>query len=194
MAVGSYIQDEWKATKQLTINAGLRFDQMYGYVAANQFSPRINLSYKITPETNFHIGYARYFTPPELSLSAPINLANYNGTTQQAAVPLDDPVQPERSNYYDVGVDQQFSQYLTGGLDAYYKNATDLIDDGQFGQANTLTAFNYAKGWNEGVEGKVSYTRDGLNLYGNLAWGHQYATGPNSNQFLWSDPESTNTR
>jgi outer membrane receptor protein involved in Fe transport len=185
---GAYAQDEWRITKQLTLNTGLRFDQMYGYVDANQFSPRINATYKITPLTTLHAGYARYFTPPELSLSAPTNLANFNGTTQQAAVPLDDPVQPERSNYFDVGVDQQLTRWLTSGVDAYYKRATDLIDDGQFGAANTLTAFNYAKGWNEGVETKLSYTRDNLNVYGNLAWGHQYATEPNSNQFLWTDP------
>jgi outer membrane receptor protein involved in Fe transport len=185
---GAYAQDEWRITKQLTLNTGLRFDQMYGYVDANQFSPRINLTYKATPSTTFHAGYARYFTPPELALSAPTNVAAFNGTTQQAAVPLDDAVQPERSNVYDVGVDQQLTRWLTAGIDAYYKTATDLIDDGQFGAANTLTAFNYAKGWNEGVETKLNYTRDNLNLYGNLAWGHQYATEPNSNQFLWSDP------
>jgi outer membrane receptor protein involved in Fe transport len=185
---GAYAQDEWKITKQLTLNTGLRFDQMYGYVDANQFSPRVSLTYKITSLTTFHAGYARYFTPPLLALSAPTNLAAFNGTTQQAAVPLDDPVQPERSNYFDVGIDQQVTQWLTAGIDGYYKNATDLIDDGQFGQANTLTAFNYARGWNEGIETKFNYTRDNLNIYGNVAWGHQYATEPNSNQFLWTDP------
>lgn len=185
---GAYAQDEWRITKQLTLNTGLRFDQMWGYVDANQLSPRINMTYKAAPGTTFHAGYARYFTPPELSLSAPTNVAAFNGTTQQAAVPLDDPVQPERSNYFDAGVDQQLTPWLTAGIDGYYKIATDLIDDGQFGQANTLTAFNYAKGWNEGVETKVSYTRDNLNLYGNVAWGHQYATEPDSNQFLWADP------
>jgi outer membrane receptor protein involved in Fe transport len=184
---GAYAQDEWRITKQLTLNTGLRFDQMYGYVDANQVSPRINMTYKITPLTTFHAGYARYFTPPELSLSAPTNLVAFNGTTQQPAAPLDNPVQPERSNYFDVGVDQQVSQWLTAGVDGYYKNATDLIDDGQFGQANTLTAFNYARGWNEGVETKFSYTREALNIYGNLAWGHQYATCPISNQYLFGD-------
>ena len=100
-------------------------------------------------------------------------------------MPLDDPVQPERSNYFDLGVDQELSLYLTAGIDAYYKSATDLIDDGQFGAANTLTAFNYAKGWNEGVEGKFRYDRDNLSLYGNIAWGHQYAIDPVSNQYLF---------
>lgn len=185
---GAYAEDEWRITNKVTVNYGGRFDQMYGYVDANQFSPRVNMTYKATPETTFHAGYARYFTPPELSLSAPTNLANFAGTTQQPAVGLDDPVEPERSNVYDIGVDQVLARGLTAGLDAYYKTATDLIDDGQFGAANTLTAFNYAKGWNEGVEGKVKYARDNLSLYGNLAWGHQYATDVVSNQFLFSDP------
>ena len=185
---GVYAQDEWRLTNKLTLNYGARFDQMYGYVDANQLSPRVSLTYKPMPDTTFHVGYARYFTPPELSLSAPTNLAAYNNTTQQAAVPLDDPVQPERSHYFDVGVDHTFLPGLTAGVDGYYKIATDLIDDGQFGAANTLTAFNYAKGYNYGVEGKLRYDHDNFSAYGSLAWGHQYATQPVSNQFLFSDP------
>jgi outer membrane receptor protein involved in Fe transport len=182
---GVYAQDEWRVTDKLTLNAGLRFDQMVEYVDANQLSPRLSATYKATDSTTFHAGYARYFTPPELALAAPTNLAAYAGTTQQPAVNLDDPVQPERSNVFDAGVDQKILPGLTAGLDAYYKTATDLLDDGQFGQAMVLTAFNYAKGWNEGVEGKLRYDSGGLSLYGNVAWGHQYATDVVSNQYLF---------
>jgi outer membrane receptor protein involved in Fe transport len=182
--LGVYAQDEWKITNQLTLNAGLRFDQMYEYVDANQFSPRISATYKPFESTTFHAGFARNFTPPEMALAAPTNLAEFAGTTQQPSVNLDSPVQPERSNVYDVGVDQKLGDGLTAGLDAYYKTATDLLDDGQFGQANTLTAFNYARGWNEGVEGKVKYENGNFEAYGNLSWGHQYATDFVSNQFL----------
>ena len=35
--LGLYVQDEWKITKQLTLNVGIRFDQMYQFVEANQF-------------------------------------------------------------------------------------------------------------------------------------------------------------
>jgi outer membrane receptor protein involved in Fe transport len=185
---GVYAQDEWRLTDKLALNYGARFDQMYGYVDANQLSPRASLTYKPMQDTSFHIGYARYFTPPELSLSAPTALANFNNTTQQAAVPLDDPVQPERSHVFDVGVDHTFLPGLSAGVDGYYKIATDLLDDGQFGAANTLTAFNYAKGYNYGVEGKARYDHDGFSVYGSVAWGHQYATQPVSNQFLFSDP------
>src|SRR5580692_6850161 len=39
---GVYVQDEWKLTSQLTMNYGLRFDQMDQFVSANQFSPRLS--------------------------------------------------------------------------------------------------------------------------------------------------------
>ena len=62
--IGTYLQDEWRITNQLTLNAGLRFDQMYQYVNANQLSPRISLTWKPYDGTTFHAGYARNFTPP----------------------------------------------------------------------------------------------------------------------------------
>ena len=46
------------------MNAGLRFDQMWQYVDANQLSPRLSFTYKPFKYTTFHAGYARYFTPP----------------------------------------------------------------------------------------------------------------------------------
>ena len=62
------------------------------------------------------------------------------------------------------------------GIDGYYKKATNLIDDGQFGQAFVLTAFNYAKGENVGVELSAKYKRGSLQAYANLAWARQLAT------------------
>ena len=62
------------------------------------------------------------------------NIALFTNTTNQPDVPFDsNPVKPERSNYYDVGVDQTVLPGLTVGVDAYYKDARDMIDDGQFG-------------------------------------------------------------
>jgi outer membrane receptor protein involved in Fe transport len=186
----AYIADEWKITNQLTLNAGLRFDQMWQYVDANQLSPRISLTWKPYDGTTFHAGYARNFTPPDQVLAAPTNLALVANTTAQPAVSANDPVQPERSNVFDVGVVQKIYAIpgLELGIDGYYKTATDLLDDGQFGQAYVLTAFNYARGENVGVELKANYTNGNFRAYGNFAWAKQIATTVVSNQYLF-DPD-----
>jgi outer membrane receptor protein involved in Fe transport len=197
---GTYVGDEWKINNQLTLSAGLRFDQMWQYTDANQFSPRVSITYKPFEDTTFHAGYARYFTPPSLVLAAPTNLALVQGTTQQPGfvqgMPLPqgvipaDPVLPERSHYFDIGVTQKIHAIpgLEVGVDAYYKIARDLLDDGQFGAAYVLTAFNYERGENEGIELKATYNNGNFNAYGNIAIAKQIATNVVSNQFLF-DPE-----
>src|ERR1700730_5199480 len=138
---GTYLQDEWKITNNLTLNAGLRFDQMYQYVDANQFSPRVSLTWMPFDSTTFHAGYARTFTPPPQVVAAPVNPALVQNTTQQPAVSQQDPVLPERAHVFDVGVVQKILPIpgLEVGVDGYYKIARDLLDDGQFGAAYVLS-------------------------------------------------------
>ena len=189
--IGTYVQDEWKLTNQLTLNYGMRFDQLYQFVDANQFSPRISLTYKPFDGTTFHAGYARYFTPPMQAQATQSNLALFNGTTNQPDVPNNDPVLPERSHYFDVGVDQKLFPGLIVGFDAYYKIATDLIDDGQFGQAVVLTQFNWAHAYSEGAEAKIKYQTGNFSAYANLAFNITRATDPVSNQYLLDPDEFT---
>jgi outer membrane receptor protein involved in Fe transport len=197
--MGVYVQDEWKLTNQLTINAGLRFDQMYEFTNANQLSPRLSVTYKPFENTTFHAGYARYFTPPVLVEAAPANIGLFANTTGAPSPgSANDPILPERSHYFDAGVDQKIPLGCTSpapndcsnlelGVDAYYKIATDLIDNGTFGQALVLSAFNYAKGWNEGIEFHAKYNSGNFQAYANVAVAQQRATDPVSNQYLFDN-------
>ena len=196
---GIYAQDEWKITDKLTMNYGARFDQMWQYTDANQLSPRVSFTYKPFENTTFHAGYARYFTPPVQVEAAPANIALFNGTTGEVTNPAgSNPVLPERSHYFDAGVDQiiplgcssalkRDCATLDIGLDGYYKIASDLLDNGQFGQALVLDAFNYAHGMSEGVELSAKYHNGGFDGYLNVAVSQEKATQPVSNQFLFDN-------
>ena len=186
---GAYVQDEWRLTDKLTLNLGLRFDQMWQYVNANQLSPRVNLVYKPIDGTTFHAGYARYFTPPSQVIAAPTNIAATANTTAQPENFQQNPVLPERSHYFDVGVVQKITPNLQVGVDAYYKIARDLLDDGQFGQALILSGFNYERGYNSGVELSATYKDGNFSAYGNIAWARQVAKNVVSNQYLFGNDE-----
>jgi len=226
--LGAYAQDEWRLTQQLTLNYGLRFDQIYQYTDANQLSPRASLTYKPWWSTVLHIGYMRTFEPPPQVLGRTIPTGIFSGTT--AAVPTVTPdqaavlpgqvagqplqnigaIQPERADVYDVGFVQQLlpqcpttpgamttkapvaaancpSLELGGSI--YYKKARDLLDDGQFGQAYTLTAFNYDRAENYGAELKLGFRYGGFSANTSWAWGVQHAHTVVSNQTLFGPDE-----
>jgi outer membrane receptor protein involved in Fe transport len=195
---GIYAQDEWKITDKLTMNYGARFDQMWQYVNANQLSPRVSFTYKPWQYTTLHAGYARYFTPPVLVEAAPANIALFTGTSGAPASGGTNPVLPERSHYFDAGIDQKIPlrcydeqtkdcPSLDLGLDAYYKIARDLIDNGNFGQALVLSAFNYLHGYVEGIEFSLKYHSSNFQAYANLAVGQERATTVVSNQYLFDN-------
>jgi hypothetical protein len=185
---GGYLQDEWRMSPEVTLNTGLRFDQMNQFVSANQWSPRIALIFRPVADTTLHAGVSRYFAPPMQAQATPNNLALFQNTTQQQAIALDDPVRPERATYFDAGVDEKLLSSLSVGLDVYYKRSTDTLDDGQFGQAVVLEQFNYARGFSRGAEFKINYTQGGLRAYANVSGEVTQVKDVISNQYLIGDP------
>ena len=187
--LGTYVQHEWRIAPTLTLNTGLRFDQSWSETTTNQVSPRTSLVWQPIAGTTLHAGYARYFTPPSQGLASRANVAAFTGTTLQPDVATADAVRPERAHYFDAGIEQAITPRLKVGIDAYHKRTRNLLDDGQFGAALVLNAFNYARGYNTGVELKAIYEDADLRAYANLAWGRQRATQVSSNQYLFGADE-----
>ncbi|QYD67581.1 TonB-dependent receptor [Paraburkholderia edwinii] len=185
----AYLQDEWKITQKLTLNYGLRYDGMNEFVTAHQLSPRIGAVYQLTPATTVHAGYARYFTPPSFELVSSGTIGRFAGTTNAPEVTQNDPVQPERDDYYDVGVTQRLGSDVTIGLDAYYKKAHNLLDEGQFGTALIFAPFNYQYGRVYGVEFTANYKHENISAYLNVAYSRAQGKNIDSAQFNFGADE-----
>jgi outer membrane receptor protein involved in Fe transport len=179
----AYLQDEWKALPDVTVNYGGRFDVVNGYTIGNQLSPRFNTVWTPTPSTTLHVGYASYFTPPPQELVSTSNLAAFANTSGEPPVTTNSPIKNESAQYFDGGATQEVIPGLKVGLDLYYKKARNLLDEGQFGAPVILTPFNYHIGINRGVEITTNYTVGNFTYYGNLALAKQNAKGIDSAQF-----------
>jgi outer membrane receptor for ferrienterochelin and colicins len=165
----AYLQDEWKALPSLTVNYGLRFDKFTAYTSDHQLSPRLNVVWEPLDDTTVHAGYSRYISPPPFELVGGKDIALFEGTSSPPLTPLATAPQAERANYYDTGVQQKIAPALTLGLDTYYKQSSNLVDEGQFGAPIILTPFNYRYGKQYGAEFTLNYTTKSLTAYLNLA-------------------------
>jgi len=181
-----YLQDAWKVLPTVTINGGMRFDYSHGFRDEYQPSPRLNVVWTPTPMTTVHAGYARYFTPPPLVFTSTAQQNQFTDTTAAPEVTKNATPRSERANYLDAGVTQVIIPGLKVGLDVYWKQATNLLDDGQFGAPVFLTPFNYTRGYNYGVELTASYIVGNFSAYGNLAAAQQRAKRINTAQSLFS--------
>ena len=87
----------------VTVNVGLRFDDLEAFTSEYQFSPRVNVVWTPNPNTTIFGGYARYFTPPPLANVSTTSVTKFLNTTAASEVQASDPVKAERADYFDVG-------------------------------------------------------------------------------------------
>jgi outer membrane receptor protein involved in Fe transport len=186
--LGVYLQDAWQPIDSLTVNFGVRWDKVDSFVSQSQWSPRIGAVWKATAATTLHAGYARYFTPPPSELITDVTIEKFVGTTNQQPGTENSPVKSESSNYYDAGMTQRLNDAFSIGIDGYYRQVTNLLDEGQFGSALLFTPFNYAKGKVYGIELSGSYKEGNFSAYANLAYSKAQGKNIVSSQYNF-DPD-----
>jgi len=186
---GVYLQDEWQPTKALTINYGLRYDQVSTVVDEAQLSPRLGLVYQLGEKTRVHAGYARYFTPPPTEKIDTTSVDKFAGTTNALPSDANTAVRSERSDYFDAGLSHQLTPHVTLGADAYYRRVKHLQDEGQFGNALIYSAFNFERGKIYGLELSASYRDERLSGYVNVGISRALGKGIETGQFNFDADE-----
>src|SRR5262249_44782167 len=160
-----------------------RYDQFAQFVSERQLSPRVNVVWQPTDTTTLTAGYSRYFVPPPFELIAATDIALLANTTGAPPGTQNNVAKAERDHYFDVGASQIILPRLKAGIDTYYKIASNLLDEGQFGAPILFTPFNYQKGLLKGVELTLTYDIDNWSFYGNFAASQNLGKNITSAQF-----------
>src|SRR5262245_43434754 len=149
-----YAQDAFSPVRNLTVQAGLRYDHSNLPVSEQQFSPRIGGVYFIPKtKTSFRASFNRLFQPPQVenlllaSSEQARRLSPFAGTNGGGA-----DVHAERVSAWEVG----FAQDVAGlfRLDAAYwcRNFRNISDPNVFFNTTIVFPNSVAKGFSRGLD------------------------------------------
>jgi outer membrane receptor protein involved in Fe transport len=195
--VAAFLQDKIEI-ESLIVNVGLRFDyfdskalvptdprdpantagrpesEAYQPASAKwQFSPRLGFAFPISDRGVIHASYGQFFQIPEFSRlyeNPEFEVQSSNFTQFLGNADLE----PQRSTTYEIGLQQQLSEYVAIDLTAYYRDVRELIgttlyeartggdawgryENTDFGRVRGITLSTEIRS-NIGLTGSVNYT------------------------------------
>jgi TonB-dependent receptor-like protein/carboxypeptidase family protein len=184
-----YAQDAFSPVKNLTVNAGLRFDRSSLLVSDYQFSPRAGAVYYIArTKTAARGSFNRLYMPPQVEnlLLADSEQARALSPFRTGASGGGASIRPEKISAYEVG----FSQDVFGlfKIDAAYwrRSFRNFDDPNVFFNTTVIFPNSVAKGFARGVDARLDVPeRKGLSAYLSYANARVLQTGPiNGGLFL----------
>jgi outer membrane receptor protein involved in Fe transport len=185
LVYGVYLQDTWRLTDRLSLNLGSRWDRVTGFTVNSQFSPTINLIYKLWDDTIIHSGFARNFQIPNFQNVSPGIFKLFAGTTGADGTSPSGNTTPDTETDYtwDTGFTHQFTTHLAYAQDDYFRIDRHYLDEGQFGFVPIDAPFNYVRGYGGGTENSLTYNLENLAVRANVFVAREEDIGVASGQY-----------
>ena len=155
---GAFIQDEWKITSKLTLNAGLSYD--WFDTSGGTVCPRGALIYQATEKTTLKLLYGEAFRAPtvfESQYAIPSNAARQG-------------LEPEQIRTVELILEQSLAKSTRATATVFHNDISDLIsvntsaNGSQYFYANSGDAkttggsFELESEFAKGIKGRASYT------------------------------------
>lgn len=147
--LGAYVQDTWTPSQIFSMQGGLRYDFSNGFVEGNELEPRIGANVRVGPDTVFHTFYGRVYAAPTLEDTR--RAAVLVGGGSLSSLPVYD-LKPEHDSYYEIGIGQSFRGGLYGYVNAWERNAWNVLDTTQIFPTPIFAVYNNSLGVARGLE------------------------------------------
>jgi outer membrane receptor protein involved in Fe transport len=167
-----FLEDQYKLTRWLTLNAGLRLTRFSGGVTENIADPRIGAAIQIP-----HLGWVLrgfwgrfYQAPPLLTVSGPIlEVAAQQGFDFLL-------LRGERDEQYDIGISIPVRGW-TIEADNFRTSAKNFFDHDVLGNSNIFFPLTIERARIKGTELAIRSPQLAGRARFHLAWSHQFAQG-----------------
>jgi TonB-dependent receptor-like protein/carboxypeptidase family protein len=147
---GLYVQDHFSPFKNLTVDAGVRYDHFDLVDTHVQASPRIGLACHIArTKTVLHGAYNRLFSPPPIEYSL---LASFIGNNAADADQRVGNVRAYTQNYFEVGIQQELHPQVGLEVDAYTHSGHNSFENHEIGISRLFLPINFHTARSSGAD------------------------------------------
>jgi iron complex outermembrane receptor protein len=173
-----FIQDEYRVLDNLTLFAGLRYDDYSTF--GGSLNPRAALIYNPFSQTTLKLIYGRAFRAPN------VYELYYNDGGQSAKANPD--LDPETIDAYQVVVEQYFAKYFRAAVSGYYYKIQDLISQVEDPDDGLVVFRNTSEAEARGVEFEIEMNIPRSGWKARAAWSIQDAEDEETGDDLVNSP------
>ncbi|HEV7675568.1 MAG TPA: TonB-dependent receptor [Candidatus Angelobacter sp.] len=186
---GLYLQDHFSPFKNLTLDAGARYDYFDLIDTHVQVSPRVGVAYHVVrTKSVVHASYNRLFSPPPIEYSL---LASFIGNNAADPDQRVGNVRAYTQNYFEVGVQQELHPQVALEVDAYTHSGHNSFENHEISISRLFLPINFHTARSSGADVILnlrSLERLGVSARLQYTVARTFFYGPVSGGFTGNEP------